>query len=253
MSERIPCSCGGNNPRCFKCDGRGWIDEIGDEPRLELPPVRKELAMTQGSGYSAGYLGPLPPLTKKKRKSKLDKVAVDGPVNIAQLKAKKKEVQVKCPDCGHSVFAKNLDKHRANVHQPKVIGKAVAERLVAATAQQQNKRSSICDVCGLLVDRRALDKHRLDAHGVPIPSKQPKKKSKVKPTGAVAARQRTLRALKDELGEMRKKLKAASPDEVHAGLKLRISELEQVLRNSKYLKKKTWSPFLSGSFESAKR
>lgn len=253
MSEGIPCSCGGNNPRCFKCDGRGWIDEIADEPKLKLPPIRKELSTTQGSGYSAGYLAPLPPLTTKKRKAKTEKIAVDKPASAAQLKARKQNVQVKCPDCGQSVFAKNLDKHRANVHQPRVIGKAEAERRLSAETRQQNKRSSICDICGLLIDHRSLENHRFEAHGVPIPSQKPKKKSKSKPTAAAIGRQRTLRAMKDELVEMRKKLKAASPDEVHVGLKLRISELEQVLRNSKQPQKKTWSPFLPGSFESAKR
>lgn len=248
MSDRIPCSCAGNNPRCFKCDGRGWIDEIGDEPRLKFPPIRKELGMTQDSGYSAGYLAPLLPLAKKKRKAKTEKIAVDKPASAAQLKARKQKIQVKCPDCGQPVFAKNLDKHRTKAHQPKVIEKSVAKQPVATKAKNQNKRSCICDVCGLLIDHRALDKHRFEAHGVPIPSKQ-----KPKPTAAEAARQRTLRALHAELGEMRKKLKAASPDEVHVGLKLRISELEQVLRNSKQPKKKTWSPFLPGSFESAKR
>lgn len=253
MSDRIPCSCGGNNPRCFKCDGRGWIDGVIEEPSLKLPPVRKELTMVEGGGYLAGWLGSLPPLSQKKRKQKVEKVPVDEAARAAQKKTKQKNEYVKCPECGQSVFAKNLEKHRATVHLPTVVGKAEAERLVARAMRQLEKRSLICDVCGMQVDRATLDGHLLDAHGVPIPSKRSKKKSKNKPTGAVAARQRTLRALSDELNEMRKRLKSASPDEVHVGLKLRISELEQTLRNSKQPKKKTWSPFLSGSFESAKR
>lgn len=253
MSERITCSCGGNNPRCFKCDGRGWIDDVGGQPDIKLPPTRRELSAIPHSDYSAGYLSPLPLLSKKKRKLKMTKVATGIEERPAPVKSAKKQVQVKCPDCGQPVFAKNLDKHRVNVHQPDVIGKAESAKLLARTVRQKEKASSLCDICGLLVDRRVLDKHRLDAHGVPIPSKQLKKKSKDKPTAAVAARQRTLRALSDELVEMRKRLKRASPDEVHVGLKLRISELEQTLKKSKRPKKKTWSPFLSGSFESAKR
>jgi len=253
MADRITCSCGGNNPRCFKCDGRGWIDRVIEEPSLKLPPVRKELIMVEGGGYSAGWLGSLRPLTQKNRTPKVEQVPVDEAERATQKKTRQNNEHVKCPDCGQSVFAKNLDKHRAKVHLPTVAGKAEAQRLVAKVTRQLEKRSLICDVCGLQVDRATLDRHRLDAHGIQIPSKQSKKKSKDKPTGAVAARQRTLRALSDELVEMRKRLKRASPDEVHVGLKLRISELEQTLKKSKRPKKKTWSPFLSGSFESAKR
>lgn len=37
--ERIPCSCAGENERCFRCDGRGWYEREARENSIRLAPV----------------------------------------------------------------------------------------------------------------------------------------------------------------------------------------------------------------------
>lgn len=37
--ERIPCSCGGENERCYKCDGRGWYEDRDADLPLSLAPL----------------------------------------------------------------------------------------------------------------------------------------------------------------------------------------------------------------------
>lgn len=39
--ERIPCSCGGENERCFRCDGRGWYEPEGWQQYMSLTPVHQ--------------------------------------------------------------------------------------------------------------------------------------------------------------------------------------------------------------------
>lgn len=39
--ERIPCSCGGENERCFRCDGRGWYEPEGAQQSMSPTPVHQ--------------------------------------------------------------------------------------------------------------------------------------------------------------------------------------------------------------------
>ncbi|BAL23670.1 hypothetical protein AZKH_1348 [Azoarcus sp. KH32C] len=58
---RIQCSCGGENERCYKCDGRGWYNE--DDDRDLLKEVRSGVP-----SYNAGpSLPPFPPLNSRRR------------------------------------------------------------------------------------------------------------------------------------------------------------------------------------------
>lgn len=38
---RVDCSCGGQNERCFKCDGRGWYDDRDDQDPLKAVPYSR--------------------------------------------------------------------------------------------------------------------------------------------------------------------------------------------------------------------
>ncbi len=60
----IYCTCGGQK-RCFKCDGKGWIDEPGThtaDSSTPLPPVLKDYSSMPKSStekYDAGRKKPL--------------------------------------------------------------------------------------------------------------------------------------------------------------------------------------------------
>ncbi len=88
--ERIPCSCGGENERCYKCDGRGWYeDRDPDSPlRLSLAPLpapstrkpraakrtKKPSSSTQPKNSNASVVATMPHTvsTPKRRRIVLD-------------------------------------------------------------------------------------------------------------------------------------------------------------------------------------
>lgn len=76
MKERILCSCGGENERCYRCGGSGWYEERDpDRPlkvpgadyaaiqtkRSRLPKVRSKRKKVRPRNQAALDQGPLPP------------------------------------------------------------------------------------------------------------------------------------------------------------------------------------------------
>lgn len=67
---RIECSCGGENERCYKCDGRGWYGNADPDKPLQLPRQNNSTSVTattndtkrpQGKRRRIFLDNPLPP------------------------------------------------------------------------------------------------------------------------------------------------------------------------------------------------
>lgn len=162
------CSCGGANPICFKCDGRGWIGE--DTPKIvTLPPVRKELPETTPSQYGLGkQIHPRPVQPSLLHVSKVKRVTIK---KAAEPNLKKREhesppapMPVNCPDCGASLTKGNLEKHQRKVHNSDSAArkKSAAETILAKKMADQTLVK--CEVCNLDFKSKDIKDHKAQKH-----------------------------------------------------------------------------------------
>lgn len=71
--QMTPCTCGGENPRCFKCDGRGWLDPPQTANDGRLPPLRIAEKQTKRlSSSTSFFMGVEPSPLSAKAKQMLD-------------------------------------------------------------------------------------------------------------------------------------------------------------------------------------
>jgi hypothetical protein len=118
----IPCSCGGENPNCFKCDGTGMVASAAQQlgrphpPPGQIPLQKKRARRSRGQSLrakSARPAGAALPSFAAPRKKKPQAAAP----RIAR-------VLVVCPECGASV--RQLKKHYEKAHSPAAASRRLA-------------------------------------------------------------------------------------------------------------------------------
>lgn len=110
----IPCSCGGDNANCFKCDGTGMVARAAQQlgrPHPapgQLPPAAKRASARSRPAKQSKPPRPTtaartesPKLDWSARRSTTAAAAADPPVQL-------------CPDCG--IYVRRLERHRGKVH-----------------------------------------------------------------------------------------------------------------------------------------
>lgn len=110
------CSCQGENPSCYKCGGRGYVDGYGVDSSWTLPPLPKYRRLRNTSIRSRVQKPtvscPECGVHVTKLSKHLQKVhSLDRPTQppVAGLKS--------CPHCGVSVKESRLHSHIARVHR----------------------------------------------------------------------------------------------------------------------------------------
>lgn len=146
--EKNQCSCGGENPRCFKCDGRGWIDPEEKRGSAKLPPVLPDpslidrgfrLSVTRTKQKSMEW----PPIAKSK----------SGPVNNGKSLSCKVGGVRQCIDAGQP---KNLkDQFKRSRGEVKPFEKS--EYLLGINAERTLRLTRAeLEVCGWLKPQEHL-------------------------------------------------------------------------------------------------
>lgn len=123
--EKFPCTCRGENPNCFKCDGTGMVAR--PEPKLVHPGIsRVRPVATKGTSAQAA-----PPEPARASKGNRGSATHREPIF--------------CRLCERSfVFAADLLEHLREAHSPPTVGPIVA------TTRKRSRRARLvpCPVCG---------------------------------------------------------------------------------------------------------
>lgn len=154
------CPCGGENTRCFRCDGTGFYEQDPQTPKNFEQPFR-----------SAGPHTPTPPTSW-----------VWSPNSGRKPKSSASEVKtVICPTCGDKLKGfQGLDRHVAAKHPlpvrpPKVPAKALIRispkaDLASQVAKPTHPKSrEACPVCGkVLKSSEGVRRHTEVKHPTPV-------------------------------------------------------------------------------------
>jgi hypothetical protein len=128
---KVPCSCSGNNPNCFKCGGWGYIDAIG-EGRASAGPTGSPRRVGGGGGFT----------TTRRASGQLHR----------------------CLECGAAV--RRIARHMRNVHGQSSVIPATAKPSVPPKTElsipAKRPRLELCPLCTLRV--RRLDIHLAKNH-----------------------------------------------------------------------------------------
>lgn len=155
----FPCSCGGENPNCFRCFGTGLIDRpvsVG-RPHPSVSEMARQAALKPKVG------------TKSKKKSKKPKKAIDTwkaalnePFANAEPGALAKYSDgtklVICSHCGVEVRASRMADHVQRVHS------------ASAVVSYDHNKSALpsglarCPTCRVLLNPKNLEKHLRKVH-----------------------------------------------------------------------------------------
>ena len=133
----IPCSCGGENENCFKCDGRGWYEPGSLEPKQErgkLPPIRAELSSFHPTSYGPArepLPEPPPPLRLRQ---------------ILPIAATIKPIESK----------RSKGKHQAAPNQPRPTKKTKNDKITPPASPKAHKRFVIKPFSVTRFERRIL-------------------------------------------------------------------------------------------------
>lgn len=87
----IYCTCGGQK-RCFKCDGKGWIDEPEThtaDSRIPLPPVLKDYSCMPRSSTEKNDAGRKKPLISQVKEGGFSIPRSSSNMEAIRLKARK--------------------------------------------------------------------------------------------------------------------------------------------------------------------
>ena len=168
----IRCSCEGDNPNCFKCDGKGWYDNID----LELPKYSRK-----------SQIKPIIEIKpKKKRCPNCKKFFLENELNQHivenQCIAKSKEnnlmptdlqksnnkSKIKCSICNKFILDTKFKKHMLKQHGIKVseqqryksnIRKIKSTNNKLIKTDQNKEFLTRCSICNKLVTPEELKKH----------------------------------------------------------------------------------------------
>ena len=160
-----PCSCGGDNPNCYRCWGTGMVEpatrvdngssgtrfKAGQttSSKPKAPKTRAQRAQSargsQGASATSGFQG----------SSRLIHVQPTPPPPVKQP-----FLPIVCPECGAKMGgqAGRLEKHIAKVHSPD-------KAALALCNSQKNARDAVppvlhrCRQCGVMV--KSLEQHAL--------------------------------------------------------------------------------------------
>lgn len=157
--DRFPCSCGGENPNCFRCFGTGLIDRpvsVG-RPHPSVSEMARQAALKPKVG------------TKSKKKSKKPKKAIDTrkaalnePFANAEPGALAKYSDgtklVICSHCGVEVRASRMADHVQRVHRASAVVSYdhIKSALPAGKAR--------CPTCMVVLYLKNLERHLRKVH-----------------------------------------------------------------------------------------
>lgn len=156
--DRFPCSCGGENPNCFRCYGTGMVDtpvSVG-RPRADISEMARAAALKpRPKGRSA-----------KKRAPAQNKAGTTNRAGATSVRADYSDGHklVLCSHCGVTVRAGRLSGHILRVHP--------GER-VAIDAEESSSLPSgqvRCPQCRVLLNSKNLEKHLRKVHEPPRPA-----------------------------------------------------------------------------------
>lgn len=113
--ETIACSCGGENPNCFKCDGTGLVSKISDQvgrPKTDLAKLAKAKQLQKREVRIVRRK--LPP----KAEMPLPRDVTAPPSKQVNHEVQKPDFRPykKCPHCGEIILANRLGAHMDKVH-----------------------------------------------------------------------------------------------------------------------------------------
>lgn len=154
--DDVPCSCGGENPRCHRCDGTGMV------PQRSAPVLRTGDGFRQAAKRAAGQptnaFPPQEPRAPKVGGSTLG-CRTPGPSLASEPQStdnSEKLPRDECPHCGVLIRSNWLTRHIAGVHGSVGLGDAPAE------LTKKKGDMTRCGLCGVLV--RKMDRHLRKAH-----------------------------------------------------------------------------------------
>ena len=113
--EMITCSCGGENPNCFKCDGTGLVSKTSDQvgrPKTDFAKLAKAKQLAKREVRIVRRR--VPTDSKIPQRSDLS-VPSEKPVNHMAVKPDLRPYK-KCPHCGKLILANRLLLHMDKAH-----------------------------------------------------------------------------------------------------------------------------------------
>ena len=153
-----PCSCGGNNPNCFRCWGTGMVEPA---TRPDTGPRGTDFKTGIKKGKSKGHKVPVTSTTSFKSFTRV--IHIQPTASFKPIDA-----SLTCPECGAKISSKagRLEKHLKKVHGPDKVALPLSQGKhdLSVSSGTRPPELHVCPECGVLV--KSLEKHaKRTGHG----------------------------------------------------------------------------------------
>lgn len=149
--NQFPCTCGGNNPNCFRCDGTGMVAR----PTLGVGRPHRDFAKAaiEAEQQQSRDEQPSNPTVRRDPTQTLFQHANWDVTHIRLM-------HVQCPICGIAIQKSRLAKHQRKVH-----GDATSTTTLNRPLKHSVPNNwTNCKICGARV--KHLERHNEKVHGV---------------------------------------------------------------------------------------
>jgi hypothetical protein len=168
--DKYTCTCGGENPNCFKCDGTGMVSSLVGT--LGRPKTLLE-------SFSRNTLQPKKSSTSKRQSRKSSALNVGVTPSVVKSQFRRIPAYTSCPICLQLIPTGTLKKHRRSAHPTQEEVKATNQlnnlkKSLAAPDQKilaaPDQKILYCPICS--IQTKNLEKHINKIHIKVLDSKE---------------------------------------------------------------------------------
>lgn len=157
--DRFPCSCGGENPNCFRCFGTGLIDRPASvgRPHPNLSEMARQAALKPKVSAKSKKGRKKPKQVIETRKAALDEASGNAKPGVSATYSDGNKLVI-CSHCGVEVRASRMADHVQRVHKASAVVSYdhIKSALPAGKAR--------CPTCMVVLYLKNLERHLRKVH-----------------------------------------------------------------------------------------